>query len=429
MVTKVLHKTLRITLTVVLTCLWSCVPISTTNSTIAIKKINYDDHNYEDYVGNVILNSNNPFQDIGGAQPLTLEFDLLTDKFENLQVRYIHCNANWTKSKIQEIEYLRSFNQFDHTSFDYSTNTKVNYIQYFFELDRPFLSGNYLIVVHRRNNKEDILLTRRMVFYKNRVSVVSKIRVSSTVKNRRTHQQIDFEMNYGGIQSPNPQRDFKVVILQNKNWNTAISDLKPTSIQSGQKKMEWNLFTGENTFSGQNQFRYLDLRTLNLRGIKVAKIDKETVPWSVYQGLDKSSRNESYRGLINDNNGRVIPGNSDPGESWLEADYANVYFTMKSERLDGRVYVTGRFNDWRRDDNNIMQYDKTNQVYHTSIRLKQGYYDYMYFVDSPQLPSYELEGSHYQTENEYDILVYYRSPGRINDEVVGFFSMNSGDFF
>lgn len=405
------------------------MPLGSTTSTPVYKEMLYSEHNYEDYVGNVILNSNNPFQELGSTQPLHMTFDLLTHKFERLQIRYVHCNADWKKSKIQEIEYLKGFNQFSHSNVEYSTNTKVKYIQYFFELDRPSLSGNYLIVVSRRNNANDILLTRRMVFYKNQVTVASKVRTSLAVKDRLTHQQIDFKLAYDRIEAPNPHHAFKILILQNKNWNTAISNLNPTSVHPGQKKMEWKIFTGENSFSGWNQFRYLDLRTLNLRGINVMKIDKETIPWSVYQGVDKSFGNASYRGLINDNNGRFIPGNSDPGESWLEADYANVSFTIKSKRLSGHVYVVGRFNDWKRDETNLMHYDKEHGVYRTSIRLKQGYYDYLYYVDSPVMPTYTLEGSHFQTENEYDILVYYRAPGKINDEVVGFFSMNSVDSF
>lgn len=429
MVTKILRKTLKITLTAILIFSESCIPLGTTVSTSVEKKIVFDDRNYEGYVGNVILNSNNPFQVLGSSQPLTLEVDLLSGEFETLQVRYIHCNADWTKSSLQKMEFLRAFNQFDHSSFDYSINTKVNYIQYFFELDRPFLTGNYLIVVSRRNNQEDILLSRRMVFYKNQVAITGKVKSSSVVKDRRTHQQIDFEMSYDRVESPHPQRDFKVVVLQNKNWNRAISNLNPSSVQPSQKKMEWYLFTGENSFAGWNQFRYLDLRTLNSRGINIVKIEIEEAGTLVYQGLDKSFGNGSYRGLIRDNNGRFIPGNSDPGEPWLEADYADVHFGIKSERINGRVYVVGRFNDWQMDDRNLLRYDSEEQIYHTSIRLKQGYYDYMFYVDSPNVVSYSLEGSHFQTENEYDILVYYRALGKINDEVVGFFSMNSADFF
>ncbi len=425
----ILRMSFKFTPMVLLIGLWSCIPLGTTTTPSTNKKLTFDDRNYEEYVGNVILNSNNPFQELGSNRPLILEFDLLSDKFENLQVRYIHCNSDWSKSKLQDIEFLSSFNQFDHSSFVYSTNTKVHYLQYFFELDQPILSGNYLIVVHRRNSVDDILISRRMIFYQNRVEITGNIRASSIVKDRRTHQQIDYELKYDQIEAPNPLRDFKTIILQNKNWNSAIANLDPTSIQLGQKIMKWNLFTGENTFPGWNQFRYLDLRTLNLRGMNIGKIEKKDHIWSVFQGLDKSFEGSSYRGLINDNNGRFIPGNSDPGESWLEADYALVHFGIKSEQLNGRVYVVGRFNDWRINQENLMRYNQENKMYHATIRLKQGYYDYMYFVDSSKLPTYSLEGSHFQAENEYDILVYYRSPGKINDEVVGFFSMNSKNYF
>ena len=429
MVTKNKISTCGITRTVILIFLSSCIPLGTMQTSSINKKLAYADQNYESYVGNVILNSNNPFQPLGRTQPLNLEFDLLTNEFENLQVRYIHCNSDWTKSKLQEIEYLKSFNQFDHSSFDYSTRTKTQYIQYFFEIDRPILSGNYLVVVHRRNNIDDILITRRMVFYQNQVSVKSNIHVSSIVKDRRTHQQIDLDMNYGQVQSPNPQRDFKIMILQNKNWKTAISNLKPTSIQPSQKKMAWNFFTGENTFPGWNQFRFLDLRTLSVRGINVTKIDRENDPWSVYQSLDRSFGAGSYRGPIDDNNGRFIPVNGDPNETWLEADYAKVNFSIQSSRISGQVYVIGRFNDWRTDSKNLMKYDEEEGIYRASILLKQGYYDYMYYVKSPNQKSYAFEGSHFQSENEYDILVYHRTPGKINDEVVGFYSLSTTDFF
>jgi hypothetical protein len=76
-----------------------------------------------------------------------------------------------------------------------------------------------------------------------------------------------------------------------------------------------------------------------------------------------------------------------------------------------------------------MKYDDENQLYFTTLRLKQGYYDYRYDVVSADYTRYEYEGSHFQTENEYDILVYYRAPGSINDEVVGIKNLNSLDFF
>lgn len=408
----------------------SCVPLGTvpTGSTTS-KTLVYDNQNYERYVGNVILNSFNPFIELGSVQPLDLEFDLLTNKFENLQAKIIHCNFDWSPSKLIEMEYLDGFNRFDHKSFDYSTNTKTPYIQYFFELKRPKLTGNYLVILYRRGNENDVLFSRRIVLFKKQISVSGEFRIPSKVAARRTHQQLDFEISYSGVEAPNPRENFKTILLQNKDWDRAIVNLEPTGMRAGSNMLEWRYFGGETNFPGWNQFRWLDIRTLNLRGINVAKIERIASEVKVTQSLESAHGRDSYRQLINDNNGRYIPGNSDPGEGWLEADYAKVQFSLKSEENLGDVYVMGRFNDWKKTAENKMRYDSESRVYFTNIRLKQGYYDYRYELESKDLPEYEFEGSHFQAENEYEILVYYRAPGRINDEVVGYLSLNSEDFY
>ncbi|NQZ75556.1 MAG: DUF5103 domain-containing protein, partial [Ekhidna sp.] len=106
----------------------------------------------------------------------------------------------------------------------------------------------------------------------------------------------------------------------------------------------------------------------------------------------------------------------------LNADYAKVRFTLVSEPIQGDVYVAGRYNNWNLSDVNRMRYTTQGGVgrYETSIPLKQGYYEYMYVVDNSTLPSYYYEGSHFQAENEYEILVYYRMPGNVNDELIGY---------
>lgn len=418
------------TWTVISLLITSCVPLGTLpTQTTTSKTLVYDNQNYERYVGNVILNSFNPFIELGSVEPLHLEFDLLTNKFENLRARIIHCNFDWTPSRLIEMDYLDGFNRFDHTSFEYSTNTKTPYIQYFFELNRPKISGNYLVVLFRRGNESDILFSRRLVFYEKQISINAELRIPTKVADRRTDQQLDFSINYGGIQAPNPRQNFRTIIFQNKDWDRAIVDLEPTGMNASANSLEWRYFGGETNFHGWNQFRWLDIRTLNLRGIGVAQIERLSSEVKVTQSLESAHGRGSYRQLINDNNGRYIPGNSDPGESWLEADYAKVQFALKSDEYLGDVYVMGRFNDWKKLGENKMRYDSENKVYFTNIRLKQGYYDYRYELESDDLPAYEFEGSHFQAENEYDILVYYRAPGKINDQVVGYLSLNSEGFY
>jgi len=66
-----------------------------------------------------------------------------------------------------------------------------------------------------------------------------------------------------------------------------------------------------------------------------------------------------------------------------------------------------------------MRYDETTKQYLGNVKLKQGYYNYQFWTNEP-VPMRQFEGSHLQTKNEYEVLVYYREPGTIYDQVVGY---------
>jgi len=129
------------------------------------------------------------------------------------------------------------------------------------------------------------------------------------------------------------------------------------------------------------------------------------------------------------NNGRFVPGNNAPGETWLQADYTEVVLSYESPKMQGQLFVTGRFNWWQRNQDNRMYYDAQSGSYVGTLRLKQGYYDYRYELVNGSRPAYHTEGSYFQAENEYQILVYHRAPGDITDKVVFFQRINSLSFF
>ena len=77
-----------------------------------------------------------------------------------------------------------------------------------------------------------------------------------------------------------------------------------------------------------------------------------------------------------------------------------------------------------------MNFNAGKGLYETDVVLKQGYYNYMYVTvdrdDSTRRPSFEFtEGNSTETENDYTILVYYRSMGGRVDQLVGIAKMNS----
>ena len=69
----------------------------------------------------------------------------------------------------------------------------------------------------------------------------------------------------------------------------------------------------------------------------------------------------------------------------------------------------------------MMQYNAENKCYYLYAYLKQGGYNYMYYVKgaNEKLSLLLLEGSHWQTDNEYTIDVYFRPFGARYDRLVG----------
>ena len=88
--------------------------------------------------------------------------------------------------------------------------------------------------------------------------------------------------------------------------------------------------------------------------------------------------------------------------------------------MDGWVFVGGELFGNQFSARNRMEYDADQKCYYLYAYLKQGGYDYMYYVvGNDGVTTLPLEGSHWQTENEYAIWVYYRSFGARYDRLVG----------
>ncbi len=405
-----------------------CEPVIPQKS-LPEKQIIFDNHEYEPQIGNVKISPieagqldilGNPVVNLEGSNQLFLDFDLLTDQFENLSARIYHCNRDWKKSLLRDMEFLDEINNFRITEFDYSVNTVQPYINYRFSIPKPKISGNYVLAVFRRGNPQDVLFTRRFMVFQTAVTVNELVRVSTTINKREINQQIEFSLSYGNLLVNNPSQDIQVVILQNHNWYTAIDDISPTLIRANEGSLEFRHLDLRTNFAGWNEFRWTDLRTLSIAGRNVARIQNTGTEIFAQLRTDQSRFARRYTQNFQDINGQFTIQNDDPGESSLNADYVRARFILKNEKAAGKIYVTGQFNNWRLEDKNLLQYDTQKQLYYTDLYLKQGYYDYMYHLEGGSLPAYQLEGSHFQTENDYEILVYYRNPGQINDQLMGY---------
>jgi len=394
----------------------------------------YQNQRYYDYVKSIRLFpvNNAPYQDMQApivplqrSESLLLHFDLLMDEYIDIQAQIIHCDADWTQSVLNDIEFLYDYNTFDIRDFEYSENTKELFVYYWMYMPRLKKTGNYIVKVYQNGDPKDVLLTRRFVVYENRVGIESRIGLSSMVRARSFNQQIDFDILFSRLNIANPLTDISVVIRQNQRWDNAIAGLKPTAVRLDRNMLEYRHFNSENNFQGGNEFRFFDLRTYTFAGQNVAHVNYRAEPMTSELMIDKSRKGKGYS-RYNDHNGNYYIASLEPGASYLEADYIEVKFSLQSPNIDKSLYVIGAFNDWRKDPSTLMHYNAVASTYEIKLKLKQGFYNYLYSVDGKNTDPSQMEGSHYQTRNEYDIIVYYRSFGAMTDQVVGYSSFRTG---
>ena len=382
----------------------------------------------DDLNGNKAVELPPAISTIEQSLPIVLEFDELTDQTHApFHVKIFHCNADWSLSILSDIEFLHDFNDFTINKYEYSSGPKVPYIHYTFELPKVKLSGNYIVMVHREGNVKDILLTSRFFIYENIVQVNAQVKSSQGIRERYTRQQIDFSVNYNGYNLINPRDAVKTTLRQNFNWQGAITKLVPYAVREENTTLEFTFFNLENNFPGGNEFRFFDTRSLKFMGINVFKLNTKGDTNEVLLGKDKTRAVEPYS-QVKDMNGNYVIDNYENGNGATTADYSKVRFTLVSPQpAPGNVYIFGALSNWQTNEQNKMNYNAETQSYSAELLLKQGYYNFQYALEKPTLkatdPSY-FEGDHFETENMYDIIVYYRPPGARNDLIIGYKQMN-----
>jgi hypothetical protein len=353
-----------------------------------------------------------------GDWSLVLEFDDLQPHRNNYFLRLIHCNFDWSKSVLQDLDFMVSFNEFPVNNYEFSVDTHIPYIHYWVNLPPVKLPGNYIAVVFREGDKNDIILTRRFMVFDARVSFEDERNLIGAGTLARLNQQINFTINYKNLDIVNPLENLKVNIRQNQRWDNVAVDIKPSFVREIEKQSEYRFFDDAKMFKGGSEFRFFDLRSLNQPGRNVQGVSKTNKPYEVFLGRDKVRSNEAYSQYQDANGGFVIHNldYNDPNFT----NYANVNFILESKPLPGEVYVTGAFTNWNLAEENKMTYDSTRRLYQSRILMKQGYYDYQYYLKSKTLPPYHIEGSHFETENMYEIFVYYRPFQPQADLLIGY---------
>jgi len=399
--------------------------------------IKYENTIYNEDIKTVLLHPigfemGNPLIYLNNKDSLLLSFDDLTDNPKNYMYSLIHCNADWTPSDLLQNEYLEGFYEEPLINYDFSFNTIQPYIHYKAVIPsnnmRPTLSGNHLLIVYPEGEKDKPILSKRMMIMDKKVSVEGSVKRATNLEQRNYQHEIDFSIMHTGYTIDNPFGDIKILITQNDRWDNAVSGLKPVFVKDNEINYDYE---EENCFDGGNEYRFFDFQSLRYLSERLANISFENDTNKVTLRTDNERRFQRYSNLVKDINGKHLIRMQEVSRNHIEADYALVTFTLPyhHEITHGELYIHGQISDYGFPNSHKMHFNEAKGLYEATIYLKQGYYNYEYVFKKNEGGSLSrfIEGTHYQTINDYKIYIYHRPTGEQYDQLIGIQKLTSKD--
>ena len=70
-----------------------------------------------------------------------------------------------------------------------------------------------------------------------------------------------------------------------------------------------------------------------------------------------------------------------------------------------------------------MVYNGVSGIYMCNLLLKQGLYDFIYYMPGNVKNPTLLEGNHFETNNEYEIIVYYKDQMMNTEVIIGYLQL------
>lgn len=374
-----------------------------------------------------------PILDLNYQKSYLIEFDDFRTYPVSYNYRLVHCNHDWTPSELEPIDFMNGYTEGEVDDYFYANTEGRPYIHYSLLFPRAdsyiLASGNYEIQIFNYDDPDVPVLIKRLVVIDNQLDFKTQKVIPAYSRYRRAYQSLEFSLNYTDADITQPMRDIKASILQNGRWDNAIIGLAPTYFDMN--NCYYN-YRDQNFFKGGKEFRYIDLINLENPDDNIEKIDFSEPGHPVVRMKTDDTVTYQSHTMKRDLNGRFYIGKKQRFLDMKDETYLKVDFSLAIAKpfTDSNVYIRGELSSWCIQDEYKMHYNPLSKKYEVSLFLKQGIYNYQYVLNrdgSNEVDDTSLEGSYWNTENDYLVIIYYRPFNARYDHAIGFTKINSYD--
>lgn len=365
-----------------------------------------------------------PIIELNGSEQLQISFDEMSHEAHSYTYKVMHCNADWTLSNLTSNEYITGFTTANITDYLQSLNTTYLYTHYKFQLPNDEMSfkisGNYVAEIYEDNQTDKPIARACFSIVEPRVSIAVNVRGNTDTELNGRLQQLDVEVGLNGYAVRDAATEIKMLIRQNNRIDNQVMGIKPTYF-SGSKLSYVN--NSDLIFDGGYEYHRFDISSVYEAAAGVANVKFEHPAYHAFLYDDKVQTSRTYMQEM-DVNGKFVVNMQRAQDDDTEADYMNVHFNLpvKQPFFDGQVYLGGDYNYNLLNDNSRLNYNVDAGAYFKTLLLKQGGYNYQYWFvpkGSAKASAERIDGSYWQTKNQYTVYVYHRAWGERYDRLVG----------
>ncbi|MGQ3088799.1 type IX secretion system plug protein, partial [Flavobacterium sp.] len=326
-------------------------------------------------------------------------------------------------------DYLEGFDTQRIQLYENSFNTLQLYSRYSLSFPNKFtrikLSGNYMIKI--LNEDREVVFSRKIIVYEDQVAVPVQVKRARGMDEIQEKQNLDFSVKTSAFIFQSPLQNVKVALFQNGRFDNAIYNVKPQYTIANDLIYKYDR---ETQFWAGNEYLYFENKDVRNAVNNVLRITAGEVYNTILYTNDARG-NKPYT-YYPDVNGNFVTRNANLSATnpFLESDYTWVFFSLSAPAYFGKndIYIGGMFNNYAKTDEYKMEYNEKTKLYEKAIMMKQGFNNFQYIIadKSGKVNGKDaVDGNFYQTENDYNIFVYYRENNERYDRVIGRGSANS----